>query len=87
MLCGRMTTILLLCLSNIFMIFTWYGHLKFLHDKPLWVTILISWGIAFLNANAFPAASSGVSQVKLGRRPGQLRPSGVVQAACRILGE
>lgn len=25
----------------------WYGHLKFLHDKPLWVTILISWGIAF----------------------------------------
>jgi uncharacterized protein len=42
-----MTTILLLCLSNIFMTFAWYGHLKFLHDKPLWVTILISWGIAF----------------------------------------
>jgi uncharacterized protein (DUF486 family) len=42
-----MPTILLLCLSNIFMTFAWYGHLKFLHDKPLWVTILISWGIAF----------------------------------------
>lgn len=42
-----MTTILLLCLSNIFMTFAWYGHLKFLHDKPLWVTILLSWGIAF----------------------------------------
>jgi uncharacterized protein (DUF486 family) len=42
-----MTTILLLCLSNIFMTFAWYGHLKFLHDKPLWVTILVSWGIAF----------------------------------------
>ena len=42
-----MTTILLLCLSNVFMTFAWYGHLKFLHDKPLWVTILISWGIAF----------------------------------------
>lgn len=42
-----MTTILLLCLSNVFMTFAWYGHLKFLHDKPLWVTILISWSIAF----------------------------------------
>jgi uncharacterized protein (DUF486 family) len=42
-----MTTILLLAVSNIFMTFAWYGHLKFLHDKPLWVTILISWGIAF----------------------------------------
>lgn len=29
------------------MTFAWYGHLKFLHDKPLWVTILISWGLAF----------------------------------------
>jgi uncharacterized protein (DUF486 family) len=42
-----MTTILLLCLSNVFMTFAWYGHLKFLHDKPLWVAILILWGIAF----------------------------------------
>jgi len=43
----RMITILLLSLSNMFMTFAWYGHLKFLHDKPLWITILISWGIAF----------------------------------------
>ena len=42
-----MTTIVLLTLSNVFMTFAWYGHLKFLHDKPLWVTVLISWGIAF----------------------------------------
>lgn len=42
-----MTTIFLLSLSNIFMTFAWYGHLKFLPDKPLWVTILVSWGIAF----------------------------------------
>ena len=42
-----MTTILLLCASNVFMTFAWYGHLKFLHDKPLWLTVLISWGIAF----------------------------------------
>ena len=42
-----MVTILLLCVSNLFMTFAWYGHLKYFHDKPLWVTILLSWGIAF----------------------------------------
>ncbi|MFI5335525.1 MAG: DMT family protein [Opitutales bacterium] len=42
-----MPTIVLLSLSNLFMTFAWYGHLKFLHDRPLWVTILVSWGIAF----------------------------------------
>ncbi|MFN5422297.1 MAG: DMT family protein [bacterium] len=41
-----MRTIALLVLSNIFMTFAWYGHLK---DKniPLWKAILVSWGIAF----------------------------------------
>ena len=33
--------------SNVFMTFAWYGHLKYLHDKPLWVAIVVSWGIAF----------------------------------------
>jgi len=42
-----MNTILLLSLSNVFMTFAWYGHLKYLHDKPLWVAILASWGLAF----------------------------------------
>jgi uncharacterized protein len=42
-----MSTILLLCASNIFMTIAWYGHLKFLHEKPLWFTIFVSWGIAF----------------------------------------
>jgi len=40
-------TILLLIASNVFMTFAWYGHLKYFQDKPLWVTVLISWGIAF----------------------------------------
>jgi uncharacterized protein (DUF486 family) len=40
-------TILLLAASNTFMIWAWYGHLKYLHDRPLWTVILISWGIAF----------------------------------------
>ena len=45
-------TILLLIVSNIFMIFAWYGHLKLQDAKlitsstPLHVVILISWGIA-----------------------------------------
>ena len=42
-----MTTIVLLAISNLFMTFAWYGHLKYFHDKPIWITILISWGIAF----------------------------------------
>jgi uncharacterized protein len=41
-----MTTILLLTLSNIFMTFAWYGHLKH-RQAPLPKVILISWFIAF----------------------------------------
>lgn len=37
----------LLFVSNIFMTFAWYGHLKHLKDSPLWMAILASWGIAF----------------------------------------
>ena len=41
-----MTTILLLVASNIFMTVAWYGHLKYT-NSPLWMAILLSWGIAF----------------------------------------
>jgi uncharacterized protein (DUF486 family) len=41
-----MITILLLLLSNIFMTFAWYGHLKF-KDKPLGLVIVVSWLLAF----------------------------------------
>lgn len=47
-------TILLLVVSNVFMTFAWYGHLKLSEMKvitnttPLFVVILISWGIALL---------------------------------------
>lgn len=47
-------TILLLVISNIFMTFAWYGHLKlqemkvFTSNTPLYVVILVSWGIALL---------------------------------------
>jgi len=36
----------LLVVSNIFMTFAWYGHLKY-KASPLWIVILASWGIAF----------------------------------------
>ncbi len=40
-----MKTIALLTVSNIFMTFAWYGHLRF-KDSPLWKAILVSWLIA-----------------------------------------
>jgi uncharacterized protein len=40
-------TILLLSLSNVFMTFAWYAHLKELSGRPWFVAAVISWGIAF----------------------------------------
>ena len=38
--------VVLITISNIFMTFAWYGHLKF-KGTALWVVVLVSWGIAF----------------------------------------
>ena len=55
-----MSTILLLCCSNVFMTFAWYGHLKYGHAWPLWKAILVSWGIAlFEYCLAVPANRLG----------------------------
>lgn len=43
---ANVTPFILLAISNVFMTFAWYGHLKFT-SKPLWLVILASWGIAF----------------------------------------
>ncbi len=43
---SRWFPIVLLTVSNVFMTFAWYGHLKH-KDQPLWKMILVSWGIAF----------------------------------------
>jgi uncharacterized protein (DUF486 family) len=40
------TPILLLVASNIFMTYAWYGHLKG-DPKPLWIAVMVSWGVAF----------------------------------------
>lgn len=42
-----MATVVLLTISNVFMTFAWYGHLKF-KASPLWIVIFASWGIAFV---------------------------------------
>jgi hypothetical protein len=41
------TPILLLIASNVFMTFAWYGHLAY-KSAPLWLAVLASWGIAFV---------------------------------------
>ncbi|MBN8569165.1 MAG: DMT family protein [Ignavibacteria bacterium] len=43
---NTLTTVVLLVISNIFMNFAWYGHLKKM-EYPVWQAILVSWGIAF----------------------------------------
>ncbi len=40
-------TIVLLSISNVFMTFAWYAHLRELREKPWIIAALISWGVAF----------------------------------------
>jgi len=44
----KILPIILLVISNIFMTYAWYGHLKDLRDRPLFVAIVASWLVAFL---------------------------------------
>lgn len=63
-----MRTILLLTLSNVFMTFAWYAHLKDLRDKPWMIAALISWGIAlFEYLLQVPANRIGYGQFDLGQ--------------------
>ena len=41
----QLLPILLLTISNVFMTFAWYGHLRY-KGSALWIVILVSWGIA-----------------------------------------
>ena len=43
----HLVPIMLLLISNVFMTFAWYGHLKYLGTKPLLTAIIVSWGVAF----------------------------------------
>ncbi len=53
---------ILLTISNVFMTFAWYGHLKY-KSSPLWIAILASWSIAFVEyCFQVPANRIGHSQ-------------------------
>ncbi len=65
----RLLPILLLIGSNLFMTMAWYGHLKF-KDRPLWVVVMVSWGLAFFEywlavpANRYGSAVYSAAQLK-----------------------
>jgi uncharacterized protein len=64
-------TILLLTLSNVFMTFAWYAHLKNLIAKPWYIAALVSWGIALFEyllqvpANRIGFATMSLPQLKI----------------------
>ena len=64
-------TALLLTLSNVFMTFAWYGHLKHLSQKPWYFVVLVSWGIALFEymlmvpANRIGATALTLPQLKI----------------------
>jgi uncharacterized protein (DUF486 family) len=61
-------TILLLTISNVFMSFAWYAHLKNLSQKPWLIAALISWGIALMEyVFQVPANRLGFTVMSLGQ--------------------
>lgn len=64
-------TIVLLSISNLFMLFAWYGHLKNLSSKPWIIAALISWGIALVEylfqvpANRIGFTEMSLAQLKI----------------------
>ncbi len=64
-------TIMLLSLSNVFMTFAWYAHLRDLKDKTWFIAALISWGIAFFEymlqvpANRIGSTAFSLPQLKI----------------------
>ena len=65
------TSICLLGLSNLFMTFAWYAHLKELGHRPWIIAALVSWGIAFFEylilvpANRIGFTVMSIGQLKL----------------------
>ena len=61
-------TAVLLVLSNVFMTFAWYAHLRNLSERPWWVAAFASWGIAlFEYLLQVPANRIGYSTLTLGQ--------------------
>src|SRR5687767_10681674 len=75
-------TVILLALSNVFMTFAWYAHLRNLADRPWWIAALVSWAIALFeyllqvpaNRIGYTVLSPGPAQDPPGgHHPGGLR--------------
>jgi len=65
---GPFSFIGLLALSNVFMTFAWYAHLKNLSAQPWWIAVLVSWSIALLEyAFQVPANRIGYEYFSLGQ--------------------
>jgi uncharacterized protein (DUF486 family) len=66
-----MRTVVLLIISNIFMTFAWYAHLKNLHNRHWIIAVFVSWGIAFFEylvqvpANRLGYGSFSLAQLKI----------------------
>ena len=64
-------TVGLLAVSNLVMLYAWYGHLRTLSAAPVWVAILSSWAIALLEyciavpANRIGAKTMSLEQLKI----------------------
>lgn len=56
----------LLIISNIFMTFAWYGHLRNLSDRKWYVAVIVSWGIALFEYSfMIPANRIGATELSL----------------------
>jgi uncharacterized protein (DUF486 family) len=66
---STLAPIVMLTLSNVFMTFAWYGHLEY-KASPLWIAVLVSWGIAFFEyclavpANRIGSATYSTAELK-----------------------
>jgi len=61
----------MLVLSNLIMLYAWYGHLRTMSKAPLWLIILVSWSIALAEyciavpANRIGAKTMSLEQLKI----------------------
>ena len=64
-------TVALLVISNLIMLYAWYGHLKSMGGAPLWAAILVSWSIALVEycfavpANRLGSKTMSLEQLKI----------------------
>jgi len=64
-------TVVLLIVSNFIMLYAWYGHLRSMGHAPLWLVILVSWGIALAEycfavpANRMGSKTMSVAELKI----------------------